>query len=132
MEQQAQLRDALNEALKHEVERLRMATGEMMECSESFNLGMPSMQYNPSVFYSVPQQQNMQLPSYHQSQGNMHHMNNIDSHNMNSHGNQKGWILELSYYTAPVSLSFSLLSDFSTILRDLISLMIVLLFTRRS
>ncbi|KMT06647.1 hypothetical protein BVRB_7g158130 [Beta vulgaris subsp. vulgaris] len=101
MEQQAQLRDALNEALKHEAERLRMATGEMMECPKSFKLGMPSMQYNPSVFYSVPQQQNMQLPSYHQSQGNMHHMNNIDSHNMNSHGNQKGWILELSYYTAP-------------------------------
>lgn len=81
MEQQAQLRDALNEALKHEVERLRMATGEMMGPSESFNLGMPSMQYNSSAFYSLPQQhaphpgqQSMQLPSFHQSQSNMHHL----------------------------------------------------------
>ncbi|CAO2840086.1 unnamed protein product [Amaranthus hypochondriacus] len=82
MEQQAQLRDALNEALKQEVERLRVATGEMMSPSESFNLGMHGMQYNPSAFYSLPQQhvpqgqQNMQLPSYHQSQGNLHHKPN--------------------------------------------------------
>lgn len=90
MEQQAQLRDALNEALKQEVERLRMATGEMMGPSESFNLGMPSMQYNPSPFYSLPQQHvsqgqhSMQMPSFHQSQGNnnnMHHMHSSNSQN---------------------------------------------------
>ncbi|KAL2899396.1 Transcription factor RF2b [Bienertia sinuspersici] len=84
-----QLRDALNEALKQEVERLRVATGEMMGSSESFNLGMPNMQYNSSAYYSLPQQhvphqgqQSMQLPSYHQSQGNMHHhMNSANNQN---------------------------------------------------
>nr|GEU55624.1 transcription factor RF2b [Tanacetum cinerariifolium] len=34
MEQQAQLRDALNEALKQEVERLRIATGEIANSSD--------------------------------------------------------------------------------------------------
>ncbi|KNA05724.1 hypothetical protein SOVF_187760 isoform A [Spinacia oleracea] len=87
MEQQAQLRDALNEALKQEVERLRMATGEMMGPSESFNLGMPSMQYNHSAFYSLPPQHvsqgqhNMQMPQFHQSQGNMHHMHSSNPQN---------------------------------------------------
>ena len=70
------------EEAMQEVERLRVATGEMMSPSESFNLGMHGMQYNPSAFYSIPQQhvpqgqQNMQLPSYHQSQGNLHHKPN--------------------------------------------------------
>ncbi|XP_057549067.1 transcription factor RF2b-like [Amaranthus tricolor] len=88
MEQQAQLRDALNEALKQEVERLRVATGEVVGPSESFNLGMHGMQYNHSAFYSLPQQhapqaqQSMQLPLYHQSQGNMHHMHSSNSQNL--------------------------------------------------
>lgn len=70
---------ALNEALKQEVERLRIATGETMGSSESFNLGM-SMPYNPSTFYSLPQQhvpsgrQNMQLPPFNESQMNVHHL----------------------------------------------------------
>ncbi|KAK0597841.1 hypothetical protein LWI29_029126 [Acer saccharum] len=40
VEQQAQFCDAVNESLKKEVERLKMATGEMMSPEESFNLGM--------------------------------------------------------------------------------------------
>ncbi|TXG69680.1 hypothetical protein EZV62_004615 [Acer yangbiense] len=40
VEQQAQFCDAVNESLKKEVERLKMATGEMMSPDESFNLGM--------------------------------------------------------------------------------------------
>ncbi|KAL8141371.1 hypothetical protein V2J09_007392 [Rumex salicifolius] len=86
MEQQAQLRDALNEALKQEVERLRVATGEMTNHSEQFNLGMHGMPYNVSGYYSVPQQptsagqQNMQFSQYqHQSQVNMHHMHPSNS-----------------------------------------------------
>ncbi|KAJ8440188.1 hypothetical protein Cgig2_023953 [Carnegiea gigantea] len=85
MEQQAQLRDALNEALKQEVERLRIATGETMGPSESFNLGMP-MPYSSSAFYALPQQhassgqQNMQLPPFHQPQGNVHHMHSSNPH----------------------------------------------------
>ncbi|XP_050368335.1 transcription factor RF2b-like [Argentina anserina] len=80
MEQQAQLRDALNEALKKEVERLKVATGEMMSHSESFNLGMQQMPYNnkPSAYFPITQQQpgpagnqNMQLPSFNHSQSSM-------------------------------------------------------------
>ncbi|XP_074295144.1 transcription factor RF2b-like [Silene latifolia] len=62
MEQQAQLRDALNGALKQEVERLRIATGEVMNPTESFNMGMS---YNSAPIYTLPphqHQQSMQLP----------------------------------------------------------------------
>ncbi|GMH07458.1 hypothetical protein Nepgr_009298 [Nepenthes gracilis] len=78
MEQQAQLRDALNEALRQEVERLRIATGEMMSPSESFNLGMNNISYSSSpAFYSLGQlpvpsgPQCMQLPPFHQPQPSM-------------------------------------------------------------
>ncbi|GAB4860206.1 hypothetical protein Ancab_011685 [Ancistrocladus abbreviatus] len=87
MEQQAQLRDALNEALKQEVERLRFATGEMMTPSESFDLGMHNISYNPSTFYSLARppgaasQQSMQLPQLHQSQPDMHHLHLSNSQN---------------------------------------------------
>ncbi|KAI5321529.1 PREDICTED: mRNAion factor [Prunus dulcis] len=89
MEQQAQLRDALNEALKKEVERLKIATGEMMSPSESFNLGMHQMPYNhPSAYFPLQQQpgpaghQNMQMPQFNHSQSNMptHHLHQSNSH----------------------------------------------------
>ncbi|XP_075633268.1 transcription factor RF2b [Castanea sativa] len=87
MEQQAQLRDALNEALKKEVERLKMATGEMMSPSESFSMGMHQMQFAPSTFFPLPQQQgpaghqNMQLPFNHsQSSMSTHQMHQSNSH----------------------------------------------------
>ncbi|XP_031372908.1 bZIP transcription factor 18-like isoform X2 [Punica granatum] len=51
MEQQAQLRDALNEALQKEVQRLRIATGEMITPTEAYNLGMQSIPCpRPSFF----------------------------------------------------------------------------------
>ncbi|KAM7491842.1 hypothetical protein LguiA_034763 [Lonicera macranthoides] len=52
MEQQAHLRDALNEALKQEVERLRIATGEMSNQSDAYDLGMHHFPYNQSAFFS--------------------------------------------------------------------------------
>ncbi|TKY47255.1 Transcription factor RF2b [Spatholobus suberectus] len=70
MEQQAQLRDALNDALMKEVERLKIATGEALNPSESFNLGMPQMPFAGSNFFSIPLHsgpaghQNMQLPPF--------------------------------------------------------------------
>ncbi|XP_010921141.3 transcription factor RF2b [Elaeis guineensis] len=76
MEQQAQLRDALNEALRQEVERLRIATGEISNPGETFNMGLQHVPYNPS-FYTLPQQQpvhhqGIQLqPQFHQSQPNV-------------------------------------------------------------
>ncbi|EEF44053.1 transcription factor RF2b [Ricinus communis] len=88
MEQQAQLRDALNEALKKEVERLKIATREIMSPSESFNLGMHQMPYTPSNFFSHPQQSgsanhpNMQFPPYAHSQTSIpgHHLHQTNSH----------------------------------------------------
>ncbi|GMI80278.1 basic leucine-zipper 18 [Hibiscus trionum] len=75
MEQQAQLRDALNEALKKEVERLKMATGEMSTPTDNFNLGMHHMPFTqPSFFPPQPRQvetQNMQMPPFHPLQSNM-------------------------------------------------------------
>ncbi|XP_028768822.1 transcription factor RF2b [Neltuma alba] len=89
MEQQAQLRDALNEALKKEVERLKIATGEMMSPSESFNLGMHQMQFTASNFFPLPPQSgpsghhSMQLPSFNHSSSmpiHQHQLQQTDSH----------------------------------------------------
>ncbi|XP_022944406.1 transcription factor RF2b-like [Cucurbita moschata] len=90
MEQQAQMRDALNEALKKEVERLKIATGEMMSPSESFNLGMHHMAYAPSSFIQLSQQpgsagpQNIQMPPYNHSPSNVssHPLHPSDSHSL--------------------------------------------------
>ncbi|KAH9767498.1 bZIP transcription factor 18 [Citrus sinensis] len=77
MEQQAQLRDALNEALKKEVERLKVATGEMMTPTDTYNLGMQPIPYNQSLFYPHHPQtgpgdtQIVQLPEFHPFQPNM-------------------------------------------------------------
>lgn len=89
MEQQAQLRDALNEALMKEVERLKIATGEMMSASDSFNLGMHQMPYNhPSAYFPLHQQpgpashQTMQLRQFNHSQSSMpiQHLHQLNSH----------------------------------------------------
>ncbi|RVX03188.1 Transcription factor RF2b [Vitis vinifera] len=81
MEQQAQLRDALNEALKKEVERLKIATGEIMTSSDAYNLGMHHVPYTQSSFFSHQSQpgpsesQNIQMPQFHPFPSNMltHH-----------------------------------------------------------
>ncbi|KAF8394822.1 hypothetical protein HHK36_018758 [Tetracentron sinense] len=76
MEQQAQLRDALNEALRQEVERLKIATGEIINPTETFNMGMHHMPYASSSFSPLQQpgsvgHQNIQLGQLHPSQSNM-------------------------------------------------------------
>ncbi|XVF41209.1 hypothetical protein PTKIN_Ptkin01aG0262000 [Pterospermum kingtungense] len=77
MEQQAQLRDALNEALKKEVERLKIATGEIMTPTDIFNLGMHHIPYAQSSFFPHQPQnmqvdnQNMQMPPFRPFQSNM-------------------------------------------------------------
>uniref|UniRef100_A0A0V0I0E9 Putative transcription factor RF2b-like n=1 Tax=Solanum chacoense TaxID=4108 RepID=A0A0V0I0E9_SOLCH len=76
MAQQAQLRDALNEALKQEVERLKMATGEMSS-SDAYNLGMQHIPYNQSAFFSHQPQsgpsesQNIQMQQFHSLQDSL-------------------------------------------------------------
>lgn len=71
MEQRAQLRDALNEALKQEVERLRIATGEIASCSDGYNLGMHHVPYNQPNFFTNQHQPEPQ--KYHQSNMSNHH-----------------------------------------------------------
>ncbi|XP_031271260.1 bZIP transcription factor 18 [Pistacia vera] len=75
MEQQAQLRDALNEALKKEVERLKIATGEMMTPTDTYNLGMQHIPYSQLFYQHQPHpgpgdSQNMQMPQLHPFQPN--------------------------------------------------------------
>ncbi|KAJ1292432.1 hypothetical protein BS78_02G391000 [Paspalum vaginatum] len=87
MEQQAQLHDALNDALKQEVERLKIATGEMSKSNEPFNMGMQHVMYSPSFFqlseqHAVQQHGNMQLPPHFQQPPP-----NVPSHQMLSHPN---------------------------------------------
>ncbi|KAK9061010.1 hypothetical protein SSX86_018190 [Deinandra increscens subsp. villosa] len=77
MEQQAHLRDALNEALKQEVERLRMATGEIASCSDGYNLGMHHVPYNQSNFFSNHQQQPEPPQYHHQPNMSNHHHHNL-------------------------------------------------------
>ncbi|KAF8046575.1 hypothetical protein N665_3606s0002 [Sinapis alba] len=54
MEQQAHLRNALNEALRKEVERMKMETGEISGNSDSYDMGMQQVQYSPSTFMAIP------------------------------------------------------------------------------
>ncbi|KAJ0258259.1 bZIP transcription factor 18 [Hirschfeldia incana] len=65
MEQQAKLRDALNDQLKKEVERLKFATGEVSQ-ADAYNLGMAHMQY--SQHQQQPQQQQSFFQHHHQQQ----------------------------------------------------------------
>ncbi|KAM7271941.1 hypothetical protein ACFE04_031155 [Oxalis oulophora] len=87
MEQQAQLRDALNDALKKEVERLKVATGEAMTPTDSYNLGMHQFPYTQSPFFGSSQtqpgqsdNQNMQMPQFHPFSSNM-----LATHNQPHH-----------------------------------------------
>ncbi|XP_020271543.1 transcription factor RF2b-like [Asparagus officinalis] len=76
MEQQAQLRDALNEALKQEVERLKIATGEIVNPVESYRSGLQQMSFTPA-FFSLPQQQKS---GHHQGLAPMQQTFNHQSH----------------------------------------------------
>ncbi|KAK1677880.1 hypothetical protein QYE76_038728 [Lolium multiflorum] len=87
MEQQAQLRDALNDALKQEVERLKIATGETAKCDEPYNMGMRHV-YNPSFFQLSEQHTAQHDASVHQlpPQFQSPHAN-VPNHQMLSHPN---------------------------------------------
>ncbi|CAH8310055.1 unnamed protein product [Eruca vesicaria subsp. sativa] len=67
MEQQAKLRDALNEQLKKEVERLKFATGEVSH-ADAYNLGMAHMQYSQQQQQQQPQQQQSFFQHHHHQQ----------------------------------------------------------------
>ncbi|CAH8371464.1 unnamed protein product [Eruca vesicaria subsp. sativa] len=65
MEQQAKLRDALNDQLKKEVERLKFATGEVSH-ADAYNLQMAHMQYSQQQQHQQQQQQHQQQQQFFQ------------------------------------------------------------------
>ncbi|CAJ1974552.1 unnamed protein product [Sphenostylis stenocarpa] len=77
MEQQVKLCDALNEALKKEVDRLRIATGEMAMPADNYGLGVHQLTYSQEPFFSHQSQhgqsevQAMQMPQMHSLQSNV-------------------------------------------------------------
>ncbi|OIV98067.1 hypothetical protein TanjilG_09560 [Lupinus angustifolius] len=77
MEQQAKLCDALNEALKKEVDRLKMATGETVTHADTYSFGMHQFSYSPTPFFSHQPQQwpgrlhTIQMPQMHALSSNM-------------------------------------------------------------
>nr|CAB3481628.1 unnamed protein product [Digitaria exilis] len=73
MEQQAQLRDALNEALTAEVQRLKMATGEMTDgrMAKSLQQQMNSQMLQLQQL-QIQHQQQQQAPQAQQQQGQRH------------------------------------------------------------
>ncbi|CAM0907643.1 unnamed protein product [Alopecurus aequalis] len=88
MEQQAQLRDALNDALKQEVERLKVATGETTKSDEAYNTGMHHVPYNPSFFQLSEQHAAQHHASVHQLPPQFQSPHpNVPSHQMLSHPN---------------------------------------------
>ncbi|KAM3313424.1 hypothetical protein ACQJBY_032802 [Aegilops geniculata] len=94
MEQQAQLRDALNDALKQEVERLKMATGEMSNSSDAYSVGLQHVLYNSS-FFPQSQQNTAQHqggarfpPPFHAPHPN------VPNHQMLSHPNTLSDIMQ--------------------------------------
>ncbi|CAN8295246.1 unnamed protein product [Cochlearia groenlandica] len=54
IEQQARLRNVLNEKLRKELERVKMETGEISDNSDSFDMGTHKSQYSPSTFMAIP------------------------------------------------------------------------------
>ncbi|WOL14775.1 hypothetical protein Cni_G23556 [Canna indica] len=85
MEQQAQLHDALNEALKQEVERLKIATGEISNCSEMSIGGLQQMPYDPSFAFSHQQSLHHQAiqfqPQFQHSQPGISNNHFLNHHN---------------------------------------------------
>uniref|UniRef100_J3N694 BZIP domain-containing protein n=2 Tax=Oryza brachyantha TaxID=4533 RepID=J3N694_ORYBR len=76
MEEQAKLRDALNDALREEVQRLKIAAGQVPNMNgNSFNGGMQHQQQQMPTYFSQPQQ--MHYLGGHQ--GRHHHPNNSHS-----------------------------------------------------
>ncbi|KAG2560250.1 transcription factor VIP1-like [Panicum virgatum] len=71
MEEQAKLRDALNDALREEVQRLKIAAGQVPNMNGNpFNGGLPQQQQQMASYFSQPQQ--MQYFGGHQGQHHHH------------------------------------------------------------
>ncbi|AQK39435.1 Transcription factor VIP1 [Zea mays] len=85
MEEQAKLRDALNEALREEVQRLKIAAGQVGNMNGNpFNGGL--QQQIPSYF--VQQQQQQQTPYFGGHQAQLHNQNQNHRHQISSNVGQ--------------------------------------------
>lgn len=68
---------ALNEALKQEVERLKIATGQISASSDAYSSGMQQIQYNRPAFFPHQTQpgpsesHNIQMSQFHHLQDSM-------------------------------------------------------------
>ncbi|KAG0447974.1 hypothetical protein HPP92_028059 [Vanilla planifolia] len=62
MEQQAQLRDALNEALTGEIQRMKLATGKSLPVSSNQEIQLSAQMFQVQQQYQTHQQQTSQLP----------------------------------------------------------------------
>ncbi|WOL16628.1 transcription factor RF2b-like [Canna indica] len=92
MEQQAQLRDGISDALKQEVERLKIATGEKVDRRETYNLGLVQLPYS-SVMTSSQEQ-----PGHHQQSFEFHaqfHPSQLVSDNVPSEMMQQDHLMVL-------------------------------------
>jgi hypothetical protein len=104
MDQQAQLRDALNEALSEEVQRLKLATGQSISInSHLFQL----QQQGPHVAVHQLQQQQQ-----HQQQ---HQQQVTNSQQSPGHQTNQNEVLQNTYGAFPGSLGSFLKSDGSNI-----------------
>ncbi|XP_073012878.1 bZIP transcription factor 29-like isoform X1 [Typha latifolia] len=93
MEQQAQLRDALNEALTGEVQRLKVATGEISEAHLSKGLNRQSLLNSQMYQMQQLQIQQQQQPQQHQLQQStntsLYQMQSQQQHTQQNNSNEK-------------------------------------------
>ncbi|RWW64877.1 hypothetical protein BHE74_00027853 [Ensete ventricosum] len=85
MEQQAQLNEGISDGLKQEVERLKIATGEKVERSEAYNLGLMNLPFLPFLTPSQEQPQNHHQRGFEfqaQIQQSQHDNNSVPSNMM--------------------------------------------------
>ncbi|CAL9207381.1 unnamed protein product [Musa hybrid cultivar] len=92
MEQQAQLNDGVSDGLKQEVERLKIATGEKVERSEAYNLGLMNLPFLPFVMPSQEQPRNHQRGFEFQAQIQQ---SQLDNNSVPSNMMQQGHLMVL-------------------------------------
>ncbi|XP_062076939.1 bZIP transcription factor 29 [Humulus lupulus] len=91
MEQQAQLRDALNEALTAEVQRLKIATAELGGDSLTSKCMVSQLTMNPQMYQLQQQQQQQQQQAHSNQFNNQHqqHQQQASPQSQNGNGNSK-------------------------------------------
>jgi hypothetical protein len=101
MEQQAHLRDALNDTLREEVQRLKIATGQIPSVNGVNNYnrgGLPPLSYSHQQTFhhfsnlQIQQQQQQQQQQIQQQQQQQQHSTNNNNNNQSRNGAQPGFL----------------------------------------